>query len=88
MPGDGIGPECMAEARRILEWFNKRRGTAFEVIDGLVGGASYEAHGTPLTDETLAKALEVDAVLFGSIGGPKWSDPRAPVRPDAWPRVR
>ena len=81
MPGDGIGPECMAEARRILEWFNKRRGTAFEVIDGLVGGASYEAHGTPLTDETLAKALEVDAVLFGSIGGPKWDDLDFDMRP-------
>jgi 3-isopropylmalate dehydrogenase len=71
----------MAEARRILEWFNKRRGTAFEVIDGLVGGASYEAHGTPLTDETLAKALEVDAVLFGSIGGPKWDDLDFDMRP-------
>lgn len=81
LPGDGIGPECMAEARRILEWFNKRRGTAFEVIDGLVGGASYEAHGTPLTDETLAKALEVDAVLFGSIGGPKWDDLDFDMRP-------
>ena len=81
LPGDGIGPECMAQARRILDWFNMRRGTSFDIAEGLVGGASYEAHGTPLTDETLAQALDVDAILFGSIGGPKWDALAFDMRP-------
>ena len=81
LPGDGIGPECMAQARRVLDWPNERRGTSFDVTEALVGGASVDAHGTPLTEETLAKAFEVDAVLFGAIGGPKWDDLDFDMRP-------
>src|SRR6202521_5277650 len=72
LPGDGIGPEIMREVMRIVEFFDRRHIASFEVGEGLVGGAAYDASGTPLTDETLARALASDAVLFGSVGGPKW----------------
>jgi len=72
LPGDGIGPEIMREVMRVIEFFDKRRIASFEVSEGLVGGSAYDASGTPLTDETLAQAQANDAVLFGSVGGPKW----------------
>ena len=72
LPGDGIGPEVVGEVRRIVDWMDKRRHVSFDISEGLVGGAAIDAHGTPLTDETMADAMSVDAVLFGSIGGPKW----------------
>ncbi|NCX58137.1 MAG: 3-isopropylmalate dehydrogenase, partial [Rhodobacteraceae bacterium] len=72
LPGDGIGPEVVGEVRRIVDWMDQRRHVSFDISEGLVGGASIDAHGTPLTDETMAEAMNVDAVLFGSIGGPKW----------------
>ncbi|MEM9523280.1 MAG: 3-isopropylmalate dehydrogenase [Pseudomonadota bacterium] len=72
LPGDGIGPEVMAEVCRIIEWFDDKRGILFDVSSDLVGGAAYDRHGTPLHDDTLAKAQEVDAVLLGAVGGPKY----------------
>jgi 3-isopropylmalate dehydrogenase len=72
LPGDGIGPEIMREVMRVIEFFDRRHIASFEVADGLVGGAAYEASGTPLTDDTLAQAQASDAVLFGSVGGPRW----------------
>src|SRR5215470_4909841 len=72
LPGDGIGPEIMREVMRVMEFFDKKRIASFEVTEGLVGGSAYEADGVPLTDATLAKAQAADAVLFGSVGGPKW----------------
>ena len=72
LPGDGIGPEIMREVMRVIEFFDKRHIASFEVSEGLVGGSAYDASGTPLTDETLAQAQASDAVLFGSVGGPKW----------------
>src|SRR5437588_7145707 len=72
LPGDGIGPEIMREVMRIVEFFHRRHIASFDVGEGLVGGAAYEASGTPLTDDTLARAQASDAVLFGSVGGPKW----------------
>ncbi len=72
LPGDGIGPEIMGEVMRVVEFFDKRRIVSFEITEGLVGGCAYDAHGVPLTDETLAQAKAADAVLFGSVGGPKW----------------
>src|SRR5438270_6822143 len=72
LPGDGIGPEIMREVMRIVEFFERRHIASFEVGEGLVGGAAYDASGVPLTDETLAQAQASDAVLFGSVGGPKW----------------
>jgi len=72
--GDGIGPEVMTEVRRIIDWLARRRGTAFDVSDGLVGAAAIDVYGVPLADETMAEALESDAVLLGAVGGPKWDD--------------
>ncbi len=74
LPGDGIGPEVMVEVRRVIEWLDRYRGIGFDITEGLVGGAAIDAHGTPLTDETMAEALAVDAVLLGAVGGPKWDD--------------
>src|SRR6266702_4812052 len=72
LPGDGIGPEIMGEVMRVIELFDRRNIARFDVSQGLVGGAAYEASGAPLTDATLAEAQAADAVLFGSVGGPKW----------------
>jgi 3-isopropylmalate dehydrogenase len=72
LPGDGIGPEVMRQVGRVIEWFDRRRIASFDVTEGLVGGASFDAHGTPLTDATMKQALAVDAVLLGAVGGPKW----------------
>ena len=74
LPGDGIGPEVMLEVRRVMDWFSRARGITFELEEDLVGGAAYDKHSTPLTDETLKKALTADAVLFGAVGGPKYDD--------------
>ena len=74
LPGDGIGPEVVAQVRRIIDWMDKRRAVSFDIDEGLVGGASHDAHGTPLTDKTLADAMAADAVLFGAVGGPAYDD--------------
>ena len=74
LDGDGIGPEVMRETRRVIGWFSRHGGTGYELSDGLVGGASYDAHGEPLTDETLKLAADADAVLLGAVGGPQWED--------------
>ncbi len=72
LAGDGIGPEVMAEVKKIIGWMGAKRGIRFDVSEDLVGGCAYDAHGTPLTDATMAKAQEVDAVLLGAVGGPKY----------------
>ena len=72
LPGDGIGPEIMREVLRVVEFFDRHRIASFDISEDMVGGAAYDAYGTPLAEATLTKALAVDAVLFGSIGGPKW----------------
>jgi len=82
LPGDGIGPEVMAEVAKIIGWFGDKRGLAFDVSEDLVGGAAYDAHGTPLTDATMARAQEVDAVLLGAVGGPKYDDLDFAVKPE------
>ena len=82
LPGDGIGPEVMAEVRKIIGWYGEKRGLAFDVSEDLVGGAAYDAHGTPLTDATMAKAPEVDAVLLGAVGGPKYDGLDFSVKPE------
>lgn len=83
MPGDGIGPEVMAQARRVLDWLEESKRASFKIEEELVGGASIDAHGVPLTDAALAKAKSVDAVLFGSVGGPKWDTVPFAIRPEA-----
>ncbi len=82
LPGDGIGPEVMAEVRKIITWFGDNRGLHFDVSEDLVGGAAYDKHGVPLADETMAKAQEVDAVLLGAVGGPAYDDLDFSVKPE------
>ncbi len=72
LPGDGIGPEVMTEVCKVIDWYGAKRGMSFDVSEDLVGGAAYDAHGTPLTDETMEKAQGVDAVLLGAVGGPQY----------------
>jgi 3-isopropylmalate dehydrogenase len=72
LAGDGIGPEVMQQVERVLDWYARRRAIGFDVSQGLVGGCSYDKHGTPLTDATMGEAMGADAVLLGAVGGPKW----------------
>ncbi len=74
LPGDGIGPEVMAEVKKIIEWFNSNKSLDFEIDQDLVGGAAYDKHGTPITDEAFYKAQESAAVILGAVGGPKWDN--------------
>ncbi len=83
LAGDGIGPEIMAEAKKILDWMNAQGIARFETEEGLVGGAAYDAHGVAISEEDMDKALAADAVLFGAVGGPKWDDVPYDVRPEA-----
>ena len=82
LPGDGIGPEVMAEVRKIIDWYGAKRDLVFDVSEDLVGGCAYDKHGTPLHDETMAKAQEVDAVLLGAVGGPKYDALDFSVKPE------
>ncbi|WP_298936486.1 3-isopropylmalate dehydrogenase [uncultured Ruegeria sp.] len=82
LPGDGIGPEVMAEVRKIIDWFGANRDLQFDVSEDLVGGAAYDANGAPLSDETMAKAQEADAVLLGAVGGPKYDDLDFSLKPE------
>ena len=82
LAGDGIGPEIMAEAKKVIAWFNAR-GAGFETEEDLVGGCAYDAHGAAISDATMKKALAADAVLFGAVGGPKWDKVPYDVRPEA-----
>ena len=82
LPGDGIGPEVMHEVRRVIDWMQHRRSLSFEIEEGLVGGAAIDAVGAPCPDETVAKARAADAVLFGSVGGPKWDSLPFDQRPE------
>ncbi|GMG85271.1 3-isopropylmalate dehydrogenase [Paralimibaculum aggregatum] len=81
LAGDGIGPEVMAEVVKVIEW-HKRQGLDFVVSHDLVGGAAYDAHGTPLTDATMERAQGVDAVLLGAVGGPKYDNLDFSVKPE------
>lgn len=82
LAGDGIGPEVMAEVKKIIGWFGEKRDIAFDVSEDLVGGSAYDAHGTPLTDETMARAQAADAVLLGAVGGPKYDNLDFSVKPE------
>ena len=74
LPGDGIGPEVMAEVEKIIKWFNSKKSLDFEIDRDLVGGAAYDKHGSPITDEAFYKAQESAAVILGAVGGPKWDN--------------
>ena len=83
LPGDGIGPEVMAEVKRLIEFFNAKGPDKFVTEEGLVGGACYDAHQVSITDETMEKAKAADAVIFGAVGGPKWDKVPYDARPEA-----
>jgi len=74
LPGDGIGPEVMAQVRRVIDWMEKKRSLAFDLDEGLVGGAAIDAEGAPISDATMKRAMAADAVLLGAVGGPKWDN--------------
>ena len=82
LPGDGIGPEVVREARSVLELIAARYGHTFTFSEHLIGGAAIDATCEPLPPSTLAACDRADAVLLGAVGGPKWDDPRAKVRPE------
>ncbi|MGR3636885.1 MAG: 3-isopropylmalate dehydrogenase [Shimia sp.] len=82
LAGDGIGPEVMSQVQRVIGWFGDNLGLNFDVSEDLVGGAAYDKHGVPLHDDTMAKAQEVDAVLLGAVGGPKYDDLDFSVKPE------
>lgn len=82
LPGDGIGPEVVAEGVKVLKRVAAQFGHTFEFSEQLVGGIAIDETGVALPDATLAACQSADAVLLGAVGGPKWSDPRAAVRPE------
>ena len=82
LPGDGIGPEVVGEAVRVLDVIAGRHGHSFKFTERLIGGCSIDKYGCSLTDETLADCRSSDAVLLGAVGGPKWDDPSAKDRPE------
>src|SRR5664280_1423159 len=83
LPGDGIGPEVMAEAKRVIDFFNRQGPDKFLTEEALAGGCCYDAHGVAITDATMAKAKAADAVIFGAVGGPKWDKVPYEARPEA-----
>ncbi len=83
LPGDGIGPEVMAEVEKLAAFFTKQGIASFEIERGLVGGAAYDAHGTSISEDDMARANAADAILFGAVGGPKWDGVPYEVRPEA-----
>jgi 3-isopropylmalate dehydrogenase len=83
LPGDGIGPEVMAEVRRLIDFMNAHGLGRFETEEALVGGGCYDVHGVSITEDTMALAAAADAVLFGAVGGPQWDGVPYEVRPEA-----
>ena len=82
VPGDGIGPEVVAEAVRVLDVIASKYKHTFEYKERLMGGCSIDVYGSSLTDETLVDCVASDSVLLGAVGGPKWDDPKAKDRPE------
>ncbi len=83
LPGDGIGPEVMAEARRVIGWLEQKRIAKFSIEEDLVGGAAYDAHRKSISEATMDKAMAADAILMGAVGGPKWDNVPYDQRPEA-----
>src|SRR5690606_32069169 len=83
LPGDGIGPEAMAEVKKLIVAMNLDLGSGFETEEALVGGSAYDAHGQSIADADVETAMAADAVLFGAVGGPKWDSGPYEVRPEA-----
>tara|TARA_B110000196_G_scaffold302176_1_gene296939 strand:- start:92 stop:1198 length:1107 start_codon:yes stop_codon:yes gene_type:complete len=82
LPGDGIGKEVVAEVKKIIQWFNSKKSLDFDIDEDLVGGAAYDKHKNPITDEVFYKALESEAVILGAVGGPKYDNLEFSKRPE------
>ncbi len=82
LAGDGIGPEVIREVGRIVNWLERRRAVTFSVTEDLVGGASIDVNGIPITGAVLDRARTADAILFGAVGGPKWASAPFDNRPE------
>lgn len=82
LPGDGIGPQIISETLRVVDWFSTYLGVDFETQQDLVGGASIDVHGVPVTDAVVAAARQSNAILFGAVGGPKWDTLPRSERPE------
>src|SRR6202012_1512650 len=83
LSGDGIGPEVMAEVKRLIDWLNAEGIARFETEQGLVGGAGYDAHKVSISEDDRARAQAADAVIFGAVGGPRWDSVPYEARPEA-----
>jgi 3-isopropylmalate dehydrogenase len=83
LPGDGIGPEVMAEVKRLIDWLNAKGIAHFNTEPGLVGGSAYDAHQVSISEETMVQAKAADAIIFGAVGGPKWDHVPYEARPEA-----
>jgi 3-isopropylmalate dehydrogenase len=83
LPGDGIGPEVMAEVRKVITWLEHSGGMAFEIFEDKIGGAAYDEYGVPFADSTLEQCRRCDAIIMGSVGGPKWDGVDYNKRPEA-----
>ena len=83
LPGDGIGPEVMAEVKRVARWFTSHGAASFNIEEDLVGGCAYDAHGEAISDMAMDRAMAADAVLLGAVGGPKWDGVPYDKRPEA-----
>ena len=82
LPGDGVGPEIMAEARKVLSAIEQRFGHTFDLFETAIGGAAIDAYGVPVRPEDIERCRTADAVLLGAVGGPKWDNPNAKIRPE------
>ena len=82
LAGDGIGQEVVAEVKKIIQWFNSKKSLDFDIDEDLVGGAAYDKHKNPITDEVFYKALESEAVILGAVGGPKYDNLEFSKRPE------
>ena len=82
LPGDGIGPEVVGETKKVIDWFNKKKSMDFKIEQDLIGGASIDKHGKPITDEVFYKAQDSDAIIFGACGGPKYDNLEFSKKPE------
>lgn len=83
LPGDGVGPEIMQQVERLIAWMNDHLSSGFQIENGLVGGSAYDEGGSPISEAHMELAKAADAVVFGSVGGPKWDDVPYDLRPEA-----
>ena len=82
LPGDGIGPEVIAEVKKVIQWLNSKKSLDFTVDEDLIGGASIEKHKSPITDEVFYKAMESEIIILGACGGPRWDNLEFSKKPE------